>query len=138
MRTFASLGQKKAVIGMVHLPPMPGTPYYEADSFPATLERAVADATALYEGGATGCLVQTIDRVYPTGDEADPARIAAVANIVYAISRFLYPLLRRLYHNIGIPSEDLAAAMVHAGLCGTGANKNPILKNKDIRFMEKK
>jgi hypothetical protein len=55
---------------------------------------------------------------------------------MYTISRFLYPLLRRIYPNIGIASEDLARAIVHAGLYGTEENENPILENKDIRSFE--
>jgi len=47
---------------------------------------AVGSAQALDAGGADGCLVQTVDRVYPTGDEADPARIAAMALIVRAVA----------------------------------------------------
>ena len=50
----------------------------------------------------------------------------------------LYPALRFVYPNIGISSEDLARAMVHAGLYGTGDRDDPILENRDIRFMEKK
>lgn len=57
-------------------------------------------------------------------------------NLMYTISRFLYPVLRRVYPNIGISSENLAAAMVHAGLHGTNQNDNPILENEDIRNME--
>ena len=91
MRTFDTLGKKKVIIGMVHLGPMPGTPYYKEGSYPQILERAVADGTALFRGGASGCLVQTIDRVYPTTDEADPARIAAVANIVREIAKATGP-----------------------------------------------
>ncbi|MGD8521864.1 MAG: hypothetical protein PVF56_12020 [Desulfobacterales bacterium] len=67
--------------------------------------------------------------IYPVTPRREP-------NLMYTISRFLYPLLRRIYPNIGISSEDLATAMVHAGLYGTGENKSPILENKDIRFME--
>ena len=78
MRVFDSLGKKKAILGMVHLGTMPGTPFYEEGSFDATFDKAMGDATALYEGGATGCLVQTVDRVYSTKDESDPARIAGV------------------------------------------------------------
>ena len=81
----------KVIIGMVHLAPMPGTPFYEEGSYQSTLDRALADATALYQGGATGCLVQTIDKVYPTEDEADPARVAAVANIVHEIAKATGP-----------------------------------------------
>ena len=81
------INNNKTIIGMVHLAPMPGTPFYKEGSYQEILDRAVRDATALYRGGASGCLVQTIDRVYPTTDYADPARVAAVANIVREISR---------------------------------------------------
>jgi hypothetical protein len=59
------------------------------------------------------------------------------ANLVYTITRFLYPLLRRLYPNIGISSEGLARAMVLAGLYGTSENENPVLENRDIRSLER-
>jgi uncharacterized protein YbjT (DUF2867 family) len=66
--------------------------------------------------------------IYPVTPRKEP-------NLVYTITRFLYPLMRRIYRNIGISSEDLAAAIVHAGLYGTGKSKNPVLENKDIRFL---
>ncbi|CAB1079242.1 hypothetical protein D1AOALGA4SA_6957 [Olavius algarvensis Delta 1 endosymbiont] len=66
--------------------------------------------------------------IYPVTPRREP-------NLMYTISRFLYPVVRRIYPNIGISSEDLAAAMVHAGLYGTGDNEGPILENKDIRSM---
>ena len=69
--------------------------------------------------------------IYPVTPRKEP-------NLMYTISRFLYPLLRRLYPNIGISSVDLARAMVHAGLNGTGENDNPILENKEIRSMKEK
>ena len=86
MRVFETLGDRKAVLGMVHLAPLPGTPFYEEGSFQRTLDIAVTSARALAEGGADGCLVQTVDRVYHTGEESDPARTAAVALIVNAIA----------------------------------------------------
>ena len=67
--------------------------------------------------------------IYPVTPRKEP-------NIVYTITRFLYPLLRRIYPNLGISSEDLAAAMVYAGLYGTGEIENPVLENKDIRSMK--
>src|SRR4051794_7848169 len=72
MRVFEQLGRKKVVLGMIHLGVMPGTPFYAEDSYEATFEKALADARALYEGGADGCLVQTVDRVYVKGDDSDP------------------------------------------------------------------
>ncbi|HUY46497.1 MAG TPA: BtpA/SgcQ family protein [Streptosporangiaceae bacterium] len=86
MRVFDTLGKRKTVLGMVHLPPLPGTPFYEEGSFGRTLDAAVASARALAEGGADGCLVQTVDRAYATGEESDPARTAAATLIVHAIA----------------------------------------------------
>jgi uncharacterized protein YbjT (DUF2867 family) len=66
--------------------------------------------------------------IYPVTPRKEP-------NLMYSVSRFLYPLVRRIYPNIGISSEDLAAAMVRASLYGTGENENPVLENKDIRSL---
>jgi uncharacterized protein YbjT (DUF2867 family) len=66
--------------------------------------------------------------IYPVTPRKEP-------NLTYRISRALYPLLRRIYPNIGISSEDLALAMVHAGLHGTGMHDDPILENRDIRVL---
>jgi uncharacterized protein len=87
MKLFTDLDHTKAVIGMVHMGTMPATPFYETGSFEKTLEEAVADAKALYEGGATGCLIQTVDRLYSVRDEADPARTAAVALITHEVRK---------------------------------------------------
>lgn len=94
-------------------------------------------AFARYKGAAETALLNTgfprvhIFRpgyIYPVTPRKEP-------NLMYTISRFLYPLLRRIYPNIGIASENLADAMVHAGLYGTGDIKSPILENKNIRSM---
>lgn len=87
MRTLTLDGRQKTIIGMVHLDALPGTPFYKEGSYEAVLDEAVANAVALHEGGATGCLVQTVDRVYSTEDESDPARIAGMANIVREIAK---------------------------------------------------
>ena len=52
---------------------------------------------------------------------------------MFKVMRSLYPIVRRLYPNIGIPSDDLAKAMLHAGLHGTEGHPSPILENRDIR-----
>ena len=87
MRDFEGLGTGKAVLGMVHLPPLPGTPFHREGSFGQIVEVAVGSARALAEGGADGCLVQTVDRVYHRGEDSDPARTAAMALVVDAIVR---------------------------------------------------
>lgn len=77
----------KTVLGMVHLAPLPGTPFYAEGSFDRIIDRAVESARALHDGGADGCLVQTVDRVYSVLDECDPARAAAMAIIVRSIAQ---------------------------------------------------
>ena len=84
---------------------------------------------ALLEMGFTRVHIFRPGYIYPVTPRKEP-------NLMYTISRFLYPMLGRVNPNIGIPSENLAAAMVHAGLYGTNENDNPILENKDIRNME--
>jgi membrane complex biogenesis BtpA family protein len=72
---------------MIHLQPLPGTLFYKDESFHQTLDTAVQSARALFEGGADGCLVQTVDRIYSVKDESDPARTTAMGLIVQAIAQ---------------------------------------------------
>src|SRR3954468_6340234 len=87
MRSFEIPGTRKAVLGTIHLQPLPGTPFYQEGSFHQTLDIAVQSALALYKGGADGCLVQTVDRLYSVKDESDPARTTAMGLIVHAIAQ---------------------------------------------------
>ena len=115
MRSFDNLGKKKVVIGMVHLLPLPGTPFYEEGNESRALDKAIADATALYQGGADGCLIQTVDRVYPAGDEADYARVAAMATIVKAVSDATRP---EFQIGVQIMVNALKASAAVARVCG--------------------
>lgn len=87
MSIISYLGKKKLVIGLIHLKPLPGTPLYEEGNFEESLEKALADAKALHSGGADGCLVQTVDRIYPSGDDADYARVSAMAVITHEVKK---------------------------------------------------
>jgi membrane complex biogenesis BtpA family protein len=115
MRTFETLGKKKVVLGMVHLLPLPGTPFYQEGNMEQALDKAVADATALYTGGADGCLIQTVDRVYPAADEADYARVAAMAAIVKAVSDATSPAFQI---GVQIMLNALKASVAVAKVCG--------------------
>lgn len=88
MKIFEDQRNKKAVMGLVHLLPLPGTPFFEEGNFEKALEKALVDVKALQNGGADGCLIQTVDRIYPPGiDDVDPARLAALSAIVYEVSK---------------------------------------------------
>ncbi|WP_320064508.1 BtpA/SgcQ family protein [Micromonospora sp. RTGN7] len=82
---------QKLVLGMIHLSPLPGTPFFTEGSFAATLDTAVRSARALDAGGADGCLVQTVDRVYSVEDSADPARTVAMGLVVNAVRQAVRP-----------------------------------------------
>jgi uncharacterized protein len=84
MRLVAG-GPHKLVLGMVHLPPLPGTPFHAGVGLGEIVDTAVMSARALHAGGADGCLVQTVDRVYSVRDDADPARVAAMSLVVRAV-----------------------------------------------------
>ncbi|MCC3769508.1 BtpA/SgcQ family protein [Streptomyces sp. UNOC14_S4] len=76
----------RTLYGVLHLPPMPGTPFHVPGSLSAAIDDAVRDAEALRDGGADGALLQTVDRVYSTEDEADPARVAAMTRYVTRVA----------------------------------------------------
>jgi uncharacterized protein YbjT (DUF2867 family) len=65
--------------------------------------------------------------IYPVTSRKEP-------NMMYSLMRFLWPVLKLVYPNGGISSEDLAKAMVKAGFEGAGKS---ILENKDIRALIK-
>ncbi|MBN2257190.1 MAG: hypothetical protein JW704_05130 [Anaerolineaceae bacterium] len=115
MRTFDTLGKRKVIIGLIHLQPCPGTPHHKEGDFEQSLEKAVAGATALEKGGADGCLIQTVDKVFPTGDEADYARVAAVAAITQAVSQST-----GLKFQIGVQFfvNGISASLAVAKVCG--------------------
>jgi uncharacterized protein YbjT (DUF2867 family) len=66
--------------------------------------------------------------VYPVTPRQEPT-------VMYRVMRALYPVARRLYPNIGVASDDLARAMVDAGLDDTASEGASILENRDIRVL---
>ncbi|MDR2102609.1 MAG: hypothetical protein LBP42_00740 [Treponema sp.] len=103
----------KQVFGLIHLKPLPGTPFYQEGDFELSMEKALADVRALVKGGADGCLIQTVDRVYPPGDDTDYTRLAAMTLICHEVRQAAGPdftLGVQLMWNCITPS--LAAAKV--------------------------
>ncbi|MEO3871125.1 BtpA/SgcQ family protein [Nonomuraea sp. B12E4] len=105
----------KLIIGMVHLKPLPGTPYHQQGSLEDTRRTAVESALALFEGGADGCLVQTVERVYRVDDESDPARTAAMALVVNEIVRATGP---RFQVGVQLMRNAIRASLAVAAVTG--------------------
>lgn len=68
--------------------------------------------------------------IYPVTRRREP-------NLGYLLLRPLYPVLRRIYPDVGIESDALARAMVDAGLDGLGGPlpERAVLENRDIRAL---
>ena len=64
--------------------------------------------------------------IYPATPRDEP-------NLTYRFFRSVYPLVRRIYPNIGISSEDLARVIYRVGMSGTPGHSSPVLENRDIR-----
>ncbi|MBB4688780.1 BtpA/SgcQ family protein [Amycolatopsis jiangsuensis] len=115
MPEFAARAGHKVLLGMIHLPPLPGSPYHRRGALGRIVETAVRSARALENGGADGCLVQTADRVYGTGDEADPARVAAMTLVVSEVVRATGPGFRT---GVQIMRNAVSASLAVATVAG--------------------
>src|SRR5258705_12897064 len=80
----------RAVIGMVHLRALPGSPRWDGD-MPALLRAALDDARALAEGGADALLVENHGDVPFTARRVDAATVAGMAVAGAGIRRALPP-----------------------------------------------
>src|SRR3954471_9147692 len=105
-------GASKPVIGMLHLPPLPGSPGYEAaGGMGAVREAVLRDAEALASGGVHGLMLENFGDVpfYPRRVPAHVvAHMTAIACAVRA--RFDLPLGINVLRNDG----QSALAVAHA------------------------
>ena len=104
----------RTLIGMVHLPPLPGSPRWEGSMERATAA-ALADAQALVDGGMEAVLVENYGDVPFTPGRVEPATVAAMAVMVAEIRRALpgVPL------GVNVLKNDARAALAVA--CAAGA-----------------
>jgi uncharacterized protein len=105
-------GQKKPVIGMVHCWPLPGAPGYSGYGIDTIVERAIADARALAEGGVDGLIVENMwDVPFRAGPHVAPESIAAHAVVAWAVKQSVpLPLGINLVHNGGVALLGIAIA----------------------------
>ncbi len=80
------LGVSKALIGMVHLLPLPGSPRW-GGSMEAVIERALEDARALAAGGMDALLVENHGDAPFFRERVDASTVAAMARATAEIRR---------------------------------------------------
>lgn len=138
--------EKKILIGMVHLPPLPGTPFFSGD-FEEIVRKVKEDVISLIEGGATGCLIQTVDRIYSIKDSIDPLRLLAVGKVLDNVCQ----ITDSVDFTVGVQimrnclKSSLAVAKLYNGnfiraetLFGINVTPHGIVKSNPLRTIEYK
>ena len=103
----------RTLIGMVHLPPLPGSPRWDG-SMARVIATALADARALVEGGIDALLVENFgDAPFPAG-RVEPAPVAAMS-VVAAEVRRAHPATPL---GVNVLKNDARAALAVAAAVG--------------------
>ena len=102
------------LIGMVHLPPLPGSPRW-AGSMERVVDAALADARALVDGGMDAVLVENWGDAPFTPGRVEPATVAAMTVVAHEVRR-AFPTIPL---GINVLKSDARAALAVA--CAAGA-----------------
>jgi hypothetical protein len=104
--------QRPALVGMVHLLPLPGAPRW-AGSMDEVLHRAVGDARALVEGGMDGVMVENFGDAPFYPERVPPETVAAMTRAVRAAAEAVSVPV-----GVNVLRNDAAAAIAIAGVVG--------------------
>ena len=113
LESFEQLfGVKKPIIGMVHLPPLPGAPAYRGESIDEIIKFALEDAKELVEGGVDGLMVENMwDLPYYVGKNVPPEEMTAQAVAARAVVEEVdVPVGINVVHNGGRVTLAIAKA----------------------------
>jgi membrane complex biogenesis BtpA family protein len=106
----------RGLIGVVHLPAMPGDPAHRAGSFADLLEHARRDAAALAEGGADAIIVENFGSApFPKGTPDQPTPPHQIAAIALAIAAC--KAVSGLSVGVNVLRNDVRAALGIAAAC---------------------
>lgn len=105
-------GTARAVIGMVHLRALPGSPRWDGD-MAALVRAALGDARALAEGGADALLVENHGDVPFTARRVDAATVAGMALVVGELRREI-----ALPVGVNVLKNDVRSALAVAAATG--------------------
>jgi len=106
------LGTPRALIGMVHLLPLPGSPRW-GGSMAEVADQALADARALEAGGLHALLVENHGDAPFTAGRVDAATVAAMTAVISEIRRNV-----RLPLGVNVLKNDAQSALAIAAATG--------------------
>ncbi len=104
---------ERTIIGMVHLPPLPGSPRWDG-AMARVVASALADAHALVEGGVDAVLVENFGDAPFTPGRVEPATVAAMSVVAAEIRR----ALPRTPLGVNVLKNDARAALAVAAAVG--------------------
>src|SRR5262249_61467870 len=103
----------RTIMGMVRLPPLPGSPRWEG-SMARVIAAALADAGTLVEGGVDAVLVETFNDMPFTPGRVEPATVAAMSVVAAEVRR----ALPRTRLGLNVLKNDARAALAVAAAVG--------------------
>lgn len=105
-------GRGKALIGMIHVPPLPGAPRYHGAGMAVILDACLRDAEALVAGGLHGLIVENHgDIPFRKPDRIGPETAACLAVVADRLGQAVaVPLGINVLANAAIPAFAVAAA----------------------------
>jgi uncharacterized protein len=107
---FPSAKNRPAVIGMLHAPPLPGSPSCKLP-LPAIVAWVLKDAEALAGGGVDGLLLENFGDVPFCAGAVPPATVAQLTRIAVEVrKRFSLPLGINVLRNDALAALSIAAS----------------------------
>ncbi len=108
----AIFGSPRAIIGVVHLAPLPGSPRFDGEAVETIYQRGLDDARAYLHGGCDGVIVENHGDVpFSKPDAIGPETSAHMAVVADRIRRELgRPIGINVLANAAIPALAIASA----------------------------
>lgn len=103
---------QRPLIGMVHLPALPGSPGDTAQGMEPVIKGAVADARALEAGGASAIIIENFFDAPFAKDHVPPHTVAAMTRAVLAVRR-----ATQLPLGVNVLRNDARTAIAIAHIC---------------------
>ena len=104
--------EQRPLIGMVHLPALPGSPGDTGQGLEPVIKRAVADARALEAGGASAVMIENFFDAPFAKDRVPAHTVAAMTRAVLAVRR-----ATQLPIGVNVLRNDACAALAIAHIC---------------------
>ncbi|MDX2006936.1 MAG: BtpA/SgcQ family protein [Meiothermus sp.] len=105
-------GVPKPVIGMLHLPPLPGAPRYQGEPLSRIIDAALEELERYREGGVDGLIVENQgDLPFAKPQDIGPETVAAMTAVAQMVVRGAgFPVGINVLSNAAIPALAVAQA----------------------------